>query len=246
MVGPCSPPSATPSRGTSPSPSPDSGSSSSATAPRARLQSANRGARRHRGLEGAVVQGGEGPPRRGQRIAWRAKRPPRSSRRRRRPCTPSPYARAEALGLEAESFPCACVKPIVEPALHASPGRPTPFTPSAIGLATRRIRRGAGRLWQGGDGGISAFCRTRKHPRSTSRTTFVVRTRRREFRDSSLMRTPARSRPELESPRARVPYTPGCELPLGTWLRAGARVNYWNRSPGAYGHRRSSAGTPRS
>ena len=28
------------------------------------------------GLEGAVVQGGEGPSRRGQRIAWRAKRPP--------------------------------------------------------------------------------------------------------------------------------------------------------------------------
>ena len=37
--------------------------------------------------------------------------------------------------------------------------------------------------------------------------TFVVITRRREFRDSSLMRTPARSRAELESPRARVPYT---------------------------------------
>ena len=37
--------------------------------------------------------------------------------------------------------------------------------------------------------------------------TFVVRTRRREFQDSSLMRTPARSRAELESSRVRVPCT---------------------------------------
>ena len=75
--------------------------------------------------------------------------------------------------------------------------------------------------------------------------TYVVITRRREFRDSSLMRTPAPSRAEHESPRARVPYIAGCESPPGTRLRTGAHVKYWNRSPSAYGHRRSSAGTPR-
>ena len=126
--GPCSPPSATPCAGRArchrrirdvrhPRPRRAPGS-----------QSANRGARRHRGLEGAVVQGGEGPSRRGQRIAWRAKRPAagRSSRQRRRDrCTPSPCIRAEALGLEDGSFPCACVRPIDEPALHASRGRLT-------------------------------------------------------------------------------------------------------------------------
>ena len=41
-------------------------------------------------------------------------------------------------------------------------------------------------------------------------------------------------------------YTARCELPPGTRLRTSARVKYLNRSPGAYGHRRSSAGTPRS
>ena len=74
--------------------------------------------------------------------------------------------------------------------------------------------------------------------------TCVVITRRREFRDSSLMRTPARSCAEPESPRARAPYTAGCELPPGTRVLTGAHVKYWNRSPSAYGHRRSSAGTP--
>ena len=64
--------------------------------------------------------------------------------------------------------------------------------------------------------GISAFCRTRNHPSSPSRTTLVVSTRRREFRDSSLTRIHARSRAALESSRARVPYVAGCELPPGT------------------------------
>ena len=60
------------------------------------------------------------------------------------------------------------------------------------------------------------------------------------------MRIHALSHAELESPRARVPYIARCELPPKTRLRADARVKYWNRSPGAYGHRCSSAGTPRS
>ena len=40
--------------------------------------------------------------------------------------------------------------------------------------------------------------------------------------------------------------TAGCELPRETRMRADARVKYWNCCPGAYGHRRSSPGTPRS
>ena len=60
------------------------------------------------------------------------------------------------------------------------------------------------------------------------------------------MRTHARSRAELESPHARVPYIARHDLPSGTRLRTGAHVKYWNRSPGAYGHRCSSAGVPRS
>ena len=74
--------------------------------------------------------------------------------------------------------------------------------------------------------------------------TFVVSTRRREFRDSSLMRTPARLRAALESPRARVPHVPGCELPPGTRLRAGAHVKYPTRYPPAYAHSRPNDGTP--
>ena len=79
--------------------------------------------------------------------------------------------------------------------------------------------------------------------RTPASGTFVVITRRREFRDSSLMRTHARSRAELESPRARVPYTAGCELPPGTRLRAGAHVKYPTRYPPAYAHSRSTDGT---
>ena len=58
------------------------------------------------------------------------------------------------------------------------------------------------------------------------------------------MRTHARSRAELESPRARVPYIAGCELPPGTRLRTGAHVKYPTRYPPAYAHSRSNGGTP--
>ena len=96
----------------------------------------------------AVVQGGEGPSRPGQRIAWRAGACQSSRQRRRVRCAPSPCIRAEALGLEAGSFPCACVKPIDEPALHASRCRLTPFTPRPTGPPSGRTRRVPGRLGQ--------------------------------------------------------------------------------------------------
>ena len=51
-------------------------------------------------------------------------------------------------------FPCACFKPIVEPALHASRVRLTPFTLRAIGPPTGRTRRVPGRFGQGRSIGI--------------------------------------------------------------------------------------------
>ena len=186
-------------------------------------QSENRGARRHHGLEGAVVQGGEGPSRRGQRIAWRAKRPGagRSSRQRRRDrCTPSPYLRDEALGLEAGSFPCACVRPIDEPALHASRGRLTHFTPRAVGLASGRIRWAVERLWQGGDVGISSLQTT--------------------------VRTSAQCSPAHRMlPERRLHNIGRCELAPTTAIHTHVHATYSTGSCAAYGHNRSLAGTQR-
>ena len=84
-------------------------------------------------------------------------------------------------------------------------------------------------------------CRTRNVP---AQVTNVVTTRRRELWDSSPMRTPARSRTELESPRARVPYIAGCEFSSRTRLRTGAHVKYPTRYPAAYAHSRSNDGPP--
>ena len=125
----------------------------------------------------------------------------------------------------------------------ASNSRTATPTHSSGMLATEdcHIAGGTGRS---GPGGISAIRPTREHPRLTSRTTFVVSTRRREFRDSSLRRTHALSSAELESPRARVPHTAGCEFPPGTRLRTGAHVKYPTRYPPAYAHSRSNDGTP--
>ena len=79
--------------------------------------------------------------------------------------------------------------------------------------------------------------------RTPASGTFVVSTRRREFRESSLMRTHARSRAELESPRARVPHIAGWEFSSGTRLRSGAHVKYPTRYPPAYAPARSNGGT---
>ena len=90
----------------------------------------------------------------------------------------------------------------------ASNSRTATPTHSSGMLATEdcHIAGGTGRS---GPEGISAIRPTREHPRLTSRTTFVVSTRRGEFRDPSLMRTHARSRAEIESPpRAGALYAP--------------------------------------
>ena len=58
------------------------------------------------------------------------------------------------------------------------------------------------------------------------------------------MRRHARSRAELESPRARVPYIARCELPPGSRVLTGAHVKYSTRYPPAYAHSRSHGGTP--
>ena len=69
-------------------------------------------------------------------------------------------------------------------------------------------------------------------------TTFGTERSRREFFDSSIMRTDSQSRAEIEYPRARVPYIAGCELSAATVLRNAAQPNYSNRCPTAYGSQR--------
>ena len=60
--------------------------------------------------------------------------------------------------------------------------------------------------------------------------------------DPSPVRTHAQSRAGIESPRARVPYTAGCELAPTTPVRAHAQATYSRRSRAAYGQHRSQAG----
>ena len=67
---------------------------------------------------------------------------------------------------------------------------------------------------------------------------FVAETRCREFFDSSIVRTDAQSCAQLESSRARVPYTADSKFSPPTALRRGARTNYRTRYPAAYGHPR--------
>ena len=86
--------------------------------------------------------------------------------------------------------------------------------------------------------------RTRRRGVSQSDGMFVAGRRRRKFRHSSLMRTHAQSRAELESSRARVPYAAGFELTPETRLRTRARVKYPTRYPPAYAHSPSNCGTP--
>lgn len=77
---------------------------------------------------------------------------------------------------------------------------------------------------------------------------FVAETRLREFCDSSLVRTDARSCAEIEGPRARVPCILGNEFSPATAVRADALKSKRTRSLGAYGvhgNRRSSGETPR-
>ena len=64
--------------------------------------------------------------------------------------------------------------------------------------------------------------------------------RRGEFYNPSVTRTPAQSRAELESPRARVPYIAGWEFPTTTDVRVNAHDTYSNCFRAAYGHYRPS------
>lgn len=82
--------------------------------------------------------------------------------------------------------------------------------------------------------------------RRTSQTTNTAETRRREIFDSSTVRTNAQSRAQLESPRARVPYTAGGEFSLATVLRGSAHTAYSKRFLDAYGSHRPRTRTPSS
>ena len=74
--------------------------------------------------------------------------------------------------------------------------------------------------------------------------TFGAGRRRADFRDSSDVRTPAQSRAELESPRARVSYMAGGKILFSTVLRAVARYNYCTCYPFAYCHVRPTTRAP--
>ena len=65
--------------------------------------------------------------------------------------------------------------------------------------------------------------------------TFVAEPRRRDFSDSPLVRLHAQSRTEIESPRARGPYTAGCEFSPATVLRAATLQLKPKRCLSAYG-----------
>ena len=73
---------------------------------------------------------------------------------------------------------------------------------------------------------------------------FIAGTRRRDFRDSSHVRTPAQSRAEIESPRARGPHTAGSEFSPATELRAAALQSKQTRFLAAYGPHRPRAAAP--
>ena len=69
----------------------------------------------------------------------------------------------------------------------------------------------------------------------------IAGTRRREFCNSSHVRTTAQSRAYLEPSRARVPHMAGCEFSTATVLRASALRSKRSRSLAAYGAARLTA-----
>ena len=74
---------------------------------------------------------------------------------------------------------------------------------------------------------------------------FIAGRRRREFCESSHVRTHAQSCAKIGSSRARVPYMDmaGCEFSPATAMRTGAHPKYPTRYPPAYAHSRSNGGT---
>ena len=69
---------------------------------------------------------------------------------------------------------------------------------------------------------------------------FVAGRRSEDFCDWSHVPTHAQSRAEIESSRARAPYTGGREFSPPTVLRSAAPAKYWDRFLTAYGPRRLS------
>ena len=77
--------------------------------------------------------------------------------------------------------------------------------------------------------------RTPPRPASSRVTTFVAERRRGDFRNSPPARTCAQSRAVLESLRARVPHTVGCEFSQASVVRTDALQSKQARSRAAYG-----------
>ena len=85
--------------------------------------------------------------------------------------------------------------------------------------------------------GITEFClASQSHtPRTNAFSSFVAGRRFGDFRHSSPVRTHAQSCPQIESPRARVPYIAGCENSPSTVPRPAALQSQGTRSLVAYG-----------
>ena len=84
--------------------------------------------------------------------------------------------------------------------------------------------------------------RTTIRSKSPGLRTFVAGRCSGDCGDSSDMRRPAQSRAEIESPRARGPYTVRCEFSPATTLRHAAQAKYSKRFLDAYDHRHSPVG----
>ena len=85
---------------------------------------------------------------------------------------------------------------------------------------------------------------SRLPPGGSAFGTFGAERRRGNLREGSIMRTDAQSCAQIESPRARVPYTARVEFSLPTVLRGSAHTAYWQRFLGAYGYTHFGAGAP--
>ena len=92
---------------------------------------------------------------------------------------------------------------------------------------------------------LSAVLESRTPSRCSAFGTLVAGTRRPEIFESSLVRTHAQSRAGIESSRARVPYTAGCEFSPETAVRADAQAKNPKSFRAAYAHNRSGVGALR-
>ena len=125
-----------------------------------------------------------------------------------------------------------------------APTRPHRIRAASRPLALRRQRSSTRVCYIGREPESARETGTPSGPALRTYRTFIAGRRRGDSRDRSIMRTSAQPCARLESPRARVPYTAGCEISHPAVLRAAAQAKYSKRFRGAYGPHRSRAEAP--